>query len=64
MAGQLVAQTHPAAGDVLSPWQGFGVFCLWTVVLLALAGWLLQRRERLRRWRPAPLAWGSARRRG
>jgi hypothetical protein len=30
---------------VLTPWQGFGVFVLWVVVLLALAGWLLQRRD-------------------
>jgi hypothetical protein len=30
---------------VLTPWQGFGVFVLWIVVLLALAGWLLQRRD-------------------
>jgi len=44
-AGQLIVQTHRAAGDVLTPWQGFGVFILWVVVLLALAGWLLQRRD-------------------
>ena len=44
-AGQLVVQTHRAAGDVLSWWQGFGVFVLWVVVLLAAAGWLLQRRD-------------------
>jgi len=35
VAGQLVAQTSQQPADVLSPWQGFGVFCLWTAVLLA-----------------------------
>jgi ABC-2 type transport system permease protein len=30
---------------VLSPWQGFGVFCLWTVVLLAACAYLLVRRD-------------------
>jgi ABC-2 type transport system permease protein len=45
IAGQLVAQTSQQPGDVLSPWQGFGVFCLWTVVLLVACGWLLVRRD-------------------
>src|SRR5580692_6665979 len=45
VAGQLVAQTSQQAGDVLSPWQGFGVFCIWTAVLLAACGWLLVRRD-------------------
>ncbi len=44
-AGVLVGQSHPAAGDVLSAWEGFGVFCLWTAVLLAIAAYLLQRRD-------------------
>ena len=44
-AGVLIGQSQPAAGDVLSAWEGFGVFCLWTAVLLALAGYLLQRRD-------------------
>jgi ABC-2 type transport system permease protein len=30
---------------VLTPWQGFGVFCLWTAVLLCAAGYLLVRRD-------------------
>jgi ABC-2 type transport system permease protein len=30
---------------VLTPWQGFGIFALWTAVLLAAAGYLLQRRD-------------------
>jgi ABC-2 type transport system permease protein len=45
IAGQLVAQTSQQSGDVLSGWQGFGVFCAWTAVLLAVCGWLLVRRD-------------------
>lgn len=45
VAGQMVAHTHQTATDVLSPWQGFGVFCLWTAVALAAAFWLLRRRD-------------------
>ena len=45
IAGTLVAQTSQQSGDVLSPWQGFGVFCLWTAVLLGACGYLLVRRD-------------------
>jgi ABC-2 type transport system permease protein len=45
VAGELVAQSSQQPADVLSPWQGFGVFCLWTAVLLAACGWLLTRRD-------------------
>lgn len=44
-AGSLVYQAHQQPGQVLSSWQGFGVFCAWTAVLLALAGYLLRRRD-------------------
>ncbi len=44
-AGQLIGQAHQQASQLLSPWQGFGVFCLWTAVLLAVAGYLLKRRD-------------------
>jgi ABC-2 type transport system permease protein len=45
-AGTLIGQQHPPAdGNVLSAWQGFGVFCLWTAVLLAAAAYLLNRRD-------------------
>jgi ABC-2 type transport system permease protein len=45
-AGTLIGQQHPPSdGNVLSAWQGFGVFCLWTVVLLAIAAYLLQKRD-------------------
>jgi ABC-2 type transport system permease protein len=45
VAGELIAQTTQESGDVLSAWQGFGVFCAWTVVLLVACGWLLVRRD-------------------
>ena len=44
-AGHLIAQAHQGEHDLLTPWQGFGVFCLWTVALLILAGVLLKRRD-------------------
>jgi ABC-2 type transport system permease protein len=44
-AGLLITQSHLQAGDLLSPWQGFGVLCLWTAVLLAAAAFLLRRRD-------------------
>jgi len=44
-AGRLVAQSAQGPKDLLSPWQGYGVFALWTAVLLMLAGWLLKRRD-------------------
>jgi ABC-type transport system involved in multi-copper enzyme maturation permease subunit len=44
-AGQLIGQAHEQANQVLSPWQGFGVFCLWTAVLLVIAGYLLKTRD-------------------
>jgi MprA protease rhombosortase-interaction domain-containing protein len=30
---------------LLTPWQGFGVFCIWTALLLIAAGYLLRRRD-------------------
>jgi ABC-2 type transport system permease protein len=45
VAGQLAGQSSQQPADVLSPWQGFGVLCLWTAVLLAACGWLLVRRD-------------------
>jgi ABC-2 type transport system permease protein len=44
-AGHLIGQARQASGDVLTPWQGFGVFALWTLVLLGIAAALLQRRD-------------------
>lgn len=45
VAGELVTQTSQQSGDVLSAWQGFGVFCIWTVLLMAACGWLLVKRD-------------------
>ncbi len=44
-AGSLIYGAHPRLGALLSPWEGFGVFCLWTAVLLVAAGFLLERRD-------------------
>jgi ABC-2 type transport system permease protein len=45
-AGTLIGQANPpAGGNVLSAWEGFGVFCLWAAVLLAIAAYLLQKRD-------------------
>jgi ABC-type transport system involved in multi-copper enzyme maturation permease subunit len=45
VAGQAIATTVQGPDDLLSAWQGFGVFVLWTVALLALADYLLKRRD-------------------
>jgi ABC-type transport system involved in multi-copper enzyme maturation permease subunit len=44
-AGRLIAQANQGPHDLLTPWQGFGVFCAWTAVLLGAAAYLLQRRD-------------------
>lgn len=44
-AGSLIYEAHTRAGQVLSPWQGFAVFCAWTAVLLGAACYLLMRRD-------------------
>jgi ABC-2 type transport system permease protein len=44
-AGQVVFAAHANSGQLLSAWQGFGVFCLWTVVLLGFGAYLLRRRD-------------------
>jgi hypothetical protein len=44
-AGRLIIQTVQTSGQVLSAWQGFGVFCLWTAALFVAAGILLMRRD-------------------
>jgi ABC-2 type transport system permease protein len=41
----MIGQAHQQANQVLSPWQGFGVFCAWTAILLAAAMYFLQRRD-------------------
>lgn len=44
-AGHLIGQARQGSSDLLTPWQGFGVFAIWTLVLLIVAGVLLQRRD-------------------
>ena len=44
-AGHLVAQSAPGPKDLLSAWQGYGVFALWTALLLVAAEWMLKRRD-------------------
>ena len=44
-AGTLITHTHEQSGDLLSPWQGFGVLCIWTILALAGAAYLLNRRD-------------------
>lgn len=44
-AGTLIAKAQQGPDDLLSPWQGYGVFALWTFALLALAAFLLKRRD-------------------
>jgi ABC-2 type transport system permease protein len=44
-AGHLIAQARQAENDLLTPWQGFGVFTLWTVLLLVIGAVLLERRD-------------------
>ena len=44
-AGHLIGKSRQGPDDLLTPWQGFGVFALWTAVLLAVASYLLNRRD-------------------
>lgn len=44
-AGKLIMSAHRQSTDLLSPWQGFAVFCGWTVLLLGAAVLLLNRRD-------------------
>ena len=44
-AGSLVYGARPRLGQLLSPWEGFGVFCLWTLVLVVACAVLLERRD-------------------
>ncbi|MEU6749157.1 ABC transporter permease [Spirillospora sp. NPDC046719] len=44
-AGHLIAQAHQGKDDLLTPWQGYGVFAAWTAALMAVAAYLLRRRD-------------------
>jgi ABC-2 type transport system permease protein len=43
-AGVAITNVRPDPAS-LPPWTGFGMFCLYTVILLGLAAWLLRRRD-------------------
>lgn len=43
-AGQQITYVHQS-GNVLGPWTGYGVYCLWWVVILAVGAVLLSRRD-------------------
>jgi ABC-2 type transport system permease protein len=43
-AGVAVANVRPDPSS-LGPWTGFGLFCLYTAIVLGLAAWLLRRRD-------------------
>ena len=45
VAGQLITADKLQSGQLLSPWEGFGVFCAWTALLLIAAVFLLDRRD-------------------
>ncbi|RFS83942.1 ABC transporter permease [Actinomadura spongiicola] len=44
-AGYLISKAHQGEDDILSPWEGYGVFALWTAALLGIASVLLKRRD-------------------
>jgi ABC-type transport system involved in multi-copper enzyme maturation permease subunit len=44
-AGLMITRAHQEAGNLLSPWQGFGVMCIWTVALLGAATYALKHRD-------------------
>jgi ABC-2 type transport system permease protein len=44
-AGLLITHAHQEPADLFTPWQGFGVLCLWTALLLGAAAWSLGRRD-------------------
>jgi ABC-2 type transport system permease protein len=43
-AGGQILEVYPS-NQLLTAWQGYGVFALWTALLLAIAGWLLLTRD-------------------
>jgi ABC-2 type transport system permease protein len=45
VAGSYITRIQPASDQVLSPWQGLAVFCVWTALLLAAGSYLLKRRD-------------------
>ncbi len=44
-AGSQVYLIHPPSPQLLSAWEGFGILCIWAALLLAIAAYLLDRRD-------------------
>jgi ABC-type transport system involved in multi-copper enzyme maturation permease subunit len=44
-AGVLLMDPTPTGSNVLSAWEGFAVFGIWTALLLAIASWMLIERD-------------------
>lgn len=44
-AGSAITTVRPDPTSILYPWTGFGLFCLYTAVVLGLAAWRLRRRD-------------------
>jgi ABC-2 type transport system permease protein len=44
-AGHLIGQAHQGQHDLLTPWQGYGVFAIWTALLLVIAAVQLKSRD-------------------
>jgi hypothetical protein len=44
-AGSLVFQQYVAPKQLLTPWQGLGVFAAETAILVVVSGWLMRRRD-------------------
>jgi ABC-2 type transport system permease protein len=44
-AGALITQAHRASGDLLGPWQGFGVLCVYAAIVLIAGAVMLRRRD-------------------
>ena len=45
VAGMLITADKQTSGQLLTAWQGFGVFCAWTALLLIAGAYLLKRRD-------------------
>jgi ABC-2 type transport system permease protein len=45
VAGMLITADKTTSGQLLTAWQGFGVFCAWTALLLIAGAYLLKRRD-------------------
>lgn len=44
-AGSLIYAVHQSGSQLLTAWEGFGVLCIWAVLMLGLAAYFLDRRD-------------------